>query len=65
MYNDNLAIKRAILTRNYLIKNGISESKIKYQSFRENNLVNNCEDDVKFEKSVHKLNRRIEFTIAF
>ena len=64
-YNDKLSVKRALATREYLIENGIPEDKIKYQGFGETNLVNKCGNGIVCKDIDHRLNRRIEFTIAY
>lgn len=64
-YNEKLSIKRALSARDYLIKNGIPEGKIKYYGFGENNLVSDCGDGIKCKEDDHFKNRRIEFIIAF
>jgi outer membrane protein OmpA-like peptidoglycan-associated protein len=64
-YNEKLSVKRALSARDYLIKNGIPESKIKYQGFGENNLVSKCGDGIKCKDIEHSKNRRIEFIIAY
>ncbi|MEN8928269.1 MAG: OmpA family protein, partial [Flavobacteriales bacterium] len=64
-YNERLSVKRALSTRDYLIKSGINESMIKYQGFGEKNLVNRCGNGVKCKDTDHLKNRRIEFTIAY
>lgn len=64
-YNDKLSVKRALACREYLIAKGISEDQIKYTGFGEKKLVNNCGDGVDCPESMHKMNRRIEFTVMY
>tara|TARA_B110000902_G_scaffold141551_1_gene163489 strand:- start:297 stop:1985 length:1689 start_codon:yes stop_codon:yes gene_type:complete len=64
-YNERLSIKRALSAKDYLIKNGIPESKIKYHGFGENNLLSNCGDGIRCKEDDHFKNRRIEFVIAY
>ena len=63
-YNMKLSVKRALACRQYLISQGIQESKIKYTGFGESNRVNDC-GDVPCSDERHKLNRRIEFTLLY
>lgn len=64
-YNDKLSVKRALACREYLLENGISEDQIRYTGFGEKRLVNNCRNGVDCPESMHKLNRRIEFTVMY
>ena len=56
-YNLNLSEKRAQTVRNYLIKNGFSESKMTWQSFGESNPA-----VLNLNIRNRQLNRRVEIT---
>lgn len=62
-YNKNLSDKRAKSTFQYLIDNGISQSRLFYIGYGETGLVNDCGNDRECIEQMHQLNRRTEFTI--
>ena len=64
LYNEGLSERRALSTRNYLVKNGISTSRLDNKGFGEYELVNHCSDGVKCNEEEHQLNRRSEFIIT-
>jgi outer membrane protein OmpA-like peptidoglycan-associated protein len=62
-YNDKLALKRANLVKEMLIKDGVKEEQIKTFAYGEDNPVSlNKKDNLYFEPS-KKFNRRIEFIV--
>jgi outer membrane protein OmpA-like peptidoglycan-associated protein len=62
-YNDNLSQRRAINAEAYLIKKGILKSRIQHASKGENQLTNECGDDVPCNDRLHQMNRRTEVRI--
>jgi outer membrane protein OmpA-like peptidoglycan-associated protein len=62
-YNDNLSQRRAINAEAYLLKNGILKSRIQHTSKGENQLTNECGDDVPCNDRLHQMNRRTEVRI--
>lgn len=62
-YNQNLSRKRAKATAKYVIAKGISEDRIKWKGFGENQLVNECADGVECSDAKHQQNRRTEFRV--
>jgi outer membrane protein OmpA-like peptidoglycan-associated protein len=62
-YNDVLSKNRAKSTKDWLIKNGISEDRLTSEGLGEKELVNKCADDVQCSEAEHQLNRRSEFII--
>ncbi len=62
-YNDKLALKRANLVKEMLIKDGVKDAKIMTFAYGEDNPVSlNKKDNVYYEPS-KKYNRRIEFVV--
>ncbi len=59
-YNDKLATRRANATRDYLIANGISSTRIEARSFGERQLWIECEQCTEEQ---HQLNRRATFGV--
>jgi outer membrane protein OmpA-like peptidoglycan-associated protein/protocatechuate 3,4-dioxygenase beta subunit len=64
-YNVSLSWKRSKAVREYLVKNGISSSRILTESLGATNFVNNCSTPEACSESEHALNRRSEFEIDF
>jgi outer membrane protein OmpA-like peptidoglycan-associated protein len=62
-YNDNLSQRRAINAEAYLLKKGILKSRIQHASKGENQLTNECGDDVPCNDRLHQMNRRTEVRI--
>ena len=60
-YNKKLSEKRAKSTFKYLVKKGISESRLIYAGYGESGLVNDCGNDKNCIEIMHQLNRRTEF----
>ena len=63
-YNEDLSDRRAKSTIAWLIKNGISSSRLIGKGYGESKLVNNCNDDAVCSEEEHQLNRRSEFIIT-
>lgn len=64
-YNEDLASRRALSGRDYLINEGVPESQIAQSGFGETKLVNDCGDGIICDENNHQLNRRTEVIIAF
>lgn len=62
-YNDKLSDGRAKSTREWLISQGISASRLTAKGYGERHLINECADGVKCSEEVHQANRRSEFII--
>jgi outer membrane protein OmpA-like peptidoglycan-associated protein len=62
-YNLRLSAERAKSVVDYLIKKGISSSRLIAQGYGESELVNECDDSVKCSEVEHQQNRRTEFKI--
>ena len=63
-YNMELSQRRARSTSDYLIRQGISRSRIlSAQGFGETQLLNNCFNGEKCDEVQHQINRRSEFII--
>jgi outer membrane protein OmpA-like peptidoglycan-associated protein/tetratricopeptide (TPR) repeat protein len=62
-YNMKLSERRAESTKQWLIKNGIDESRLKAKGFGESQLVNQCADGVDCTEEEHQANRRSEFVL--
>jgi len=65
-YNEALSEKRAKAVKDYLSQHGIAVSRVKYDWFGEEKLVNDCGDGIPCPESAHRINRRSELLlIAF
>jgi outer membrane protein OmpA-like peptidoglycan-associated protein/tetratricopeptide (TPR) repeat protein len=62
-YNNRLSDRRAKSTVDYLIANGISESRVKGKGFGESQLANDCTSVEKCSDEEHEKNRRSEFIV--
>ncbi|MCO6460190.1 MAG: OmpA family protein [Saprospiraceae bacterium] len=62
-YNQKLSQRRADSAKEYLVKKGIAEDRIKAVGYGETQLLNNCGNGVKCSEKEHQLNRRTEFKI--
>ena len=72
-YNMNLSNRRAKSTNDYLVANGVDQSRItKYEGFGESQMVEiegadgkikKCSNGVRCSEAEHELNRRTEFII--
>jgi outer membrane protein OmpA-like peptidoglycan-associated protein len=63
-FNLGLSRKRAQTAVDYLVKKGISRSRLKATGYGETRLLNRCEDGVECSDEEHKVNRRTEFKIT-
>ncbi len=59
-----LSQKRAEATLNYLVKQGISSSRLKAKGYGETNPLNECVDGIKCSEDKYQINRRSEFIIT-
>jgi len=62
-YNLEISEKRARAIYDYLVKNGISKSRLKYKGYGEQLVRNRCKDGVKCSDEEHDVNRRTDFKI--
>lgn len=63
LYNKELSIRRANSAKNFLIKKGIDESRIKTIGFGESRIRNHCTDGVECNEEEHAYNRRTEVLV--
>ena len=63
-YNRKLSDRRAKSTMAWLVKNGISKSRLTAKGYGESQLLNKCSDGVKCSEAEHQVNRRSEFIIV-
>jgi len=63
-YNKNLSANRAKSARSYLIRKGVSPSRVTTQGFGENRLKNRCKDGVTCSEEEHQQNRRTEVRVT-
>ena len=62
-FNMNLSHKRAHSVREYLVANGISDSKVQSKGYGETQPLNNCKEEGICTSKDYDLNRRCEFVI--
>ncbi len=62
-YNLDISEKRARAIYDYLVKNGIGKSRLKYKGYGEQLIRNRCKDNVKCSDEEHDVNRRTDFKI--
>lgn len=62
-YNLRLSERRARAAFDYLIRKGITPSRLEARGYGESELVNDCSDGANCEEAEHRLNRRTEFKI--
>ena len=62
-YNELLSDRRAKSTLEFMVKNGISRNRLTAKGYGENQLLNNCADDVPCSEEEHQKNRRSEFIV--
>jgi outer membrane protein OmpA-like peptidoglycan-associated protein len=62
-YNLRLSERRARAAFDYLIRKGITPSRLEARGYGESELVNDCNDGANCEEAEHRLNRRTEFKI--
>ena len=60
-YNMNLSVKRAKVTKEYLIQHGINKYRISAKGLGLTRMVNKCENGVICTELEHQQNRRVEF----
>ncbi|TMM57311.1 flagellar motor protein MotB [Maribacter algarum] len=63
-YNLSLSKDRSFATAAYLMRNGISEYRLRLDGQGENIILNRCVDNVECEEEEHTRNRRTEFIIV-
>ena len=63
-YNEKLSERRASSTKEWLIQNGINQSRLTAKGYGESQLVNKCADGVECTEEEHQANRRSEFVIV-
>ena len=62
-YNDELAFKRSQNIARYLLEKDISGSRLILDSYGEQGLLNNCDDNQECDDLYHAVNRRAEFKL--
>ncbi|MFN4146171.1 MAG: OmpA family protein [Runella sp.] len=62
-YNMRLSERRARAAFDYLVRKGISPSRLEARGYGETELVNDCSNGVACSEDEHRLNRRTEFKI--
>ena len=62
-YNELLSDRRAKSTLEFMVKNGINRNRLTAKGYGENQLLNNCADDVPCSEEEHQKNRRSEFIV--
>ncbi len=63
-YNNVLSQKRAEAAVNYIIAHGISSARITAKGYGEQQLINNCSNNVSCTEEEHQQNRRTEFKVV-
>lgn len=63
-YNEKLSERRATSTKEWLVQNGIDQSRLTAKGYGESQLVNKCADGVECTEEEHQANRRSEFVIV-
>jgi len=63
-YNQKLSQRRAVATRDYLIKKGISENRLRAVGYGEQRLLNDCTNSTNCTEEEHQKNRRSEFRVV-
>ncbi|GEC73751.1 WD40-like Beta Propeller Repeat [Flavobacterium flevense] len=63
-YNEKLSERRAASTKEWLIQNGVNQSRLTAKGYGESQLVNKCADGVECTEEEHQANRRSEFVIV-
>ena len=64
VYNEKLSERRAASTKEWLIQNGVNQSRLTAKGYGESQLVNKCADGVECAEEEHQANRRSEFVIV-
>ena len=65
LYNNELAKRRAIAAKEYLINEGVEAGRIELSDFGELQLINGCGDSKVCDEDDHQLNRRTEIALKF
>ena len=63
-YNLKLSKERVRVTRDYLINLGVEKTRISGRGYGENELINNCQNEVPCSEALHEQNRRSEFILS-
>lgn len=63
-YNEKLSQQRADAAAGYIVRKGISRSRVASKGYGETNLVNGCKDNVECSDEEHSANRRTEIRIT-
>ena len=63
-YNRDLSAKRAQSAVEYIVSRGISQSRLSFRGFGEDELTNECQDGVRCNEYQHQENRRTEIKIV-
>lgn len=63
-YNEKLSDRRAKSTMEWLVKNGVEQTRLTGKGYGETKLVNKCADNVQCTEEEHQANRRSEFIIT-
>jgi len=63
-YNRHLSQRRADAIVNWLVKKGVSRSRLIAKGYGEERLVNSCQDGVTCTENEHQNNRRTEFRVT-
>ncbi len=64
VYNDFLSENRAASVRTYLSQRGVQDGRLSLSWFGEDQLANECTDNIKCDEDAHQLNRRATFALA-
>lgn len=62
--NDKLSQQRALATKKYLVKKGVSAQSIQAKGWGERYLLNGCTDNVPCSPKDHEYNRRLEIIVV-
>lgn len=62
-YNQRLSQRRADKAKSYLVKKGVSGTRMTAKGYGESQLKNNCSDGVTCSEDEHQVNRRTEFKV--
>ena len=62
-YNRVLSLRRAQVTKSWLVKKGIDQNRLVIKAFGEENIDNLCGDNVDCSEREYQLNRKSSFKI--
>ncbi len=65
IFNLVLSVRRANAAVNYLVRKGISKSRMKAVGYGETRPVNHCTNGIKCTEAEYQANRRTEFTVLY